>query len=543
MGELRDLFEDGMGGFRPSADEALERTRLRAERRARNRRLIAGSVALALAGTTLSGLWAVFRTGPESPRPAGPGPMGDPVLVRMLPDVPGIPLVSTNGYLWVAGSDLMRLDLATGRKETLIEDGSFLSDPRLSKASAALASGSVWIADIDLKVVYRLDAATGSLLASIDLEGGSPDSFVPGLIYPYQRSVRVTDAGSGATIDIDPRTDRIVATSVPEDGSAAPLFERSDEGNLWTVTDEDVQFLPAEGGPLAFQRWAFPGTPIDLALGDGTAWVAVSNAATGLHIYRLEPGSREATDISYPGSFDTMTYLDRRLWVIGHAPGDGCDASVRALDPVTGEQIGETLLVRTANSGPETGGTYAGCTAIGTFFHLLASGGHLWLQGSRDGLLQIDPNGDASRQPVPGADPDACPAPVLDTGYVPPGVEPRGAQPGVGGGADPNGEIANAIHFGDSPGPDGLPAPFINITRTVSTGGPRIQASHAEDVGTLIEVLGGTGYLLPIHEGWGVWRSYGHGRCTGCEITAYGLSKAETRRFAEGLRLFGALTP
>lgn len=134
-------------------------------------------------------------------------------------------------------------------------------------------------------------------------------------------------------------------------------------------------------------------------------------------------------------------------------------------------------------------------------------------------------------------DPPSCPAPDLQATYVPPPVDPKEPQPGLGGGAVPAGgqQFPSAVHYGDSPGPDGKPAPFINIIRTSENGGPEISADHASEFGTPVPVLDGEGHLLTVEDGYGSFFLHGEGPCNGYQVTAYGVSEEELRLFLQGL--------
>lgn len=98
----------------------------------------------------------------------------------------------------------------------------------------------------------------------------------------------------------------------------------------------------------------------------------------------------------------------------------------------------------------------------------------------------------------------------------------------------------NAVHYGDSPGPDGEPAPFTNVVRTTEHGGPHIPAARARASGTPIPLLDGEAHVISIEGGWGAFFLHGDDPCNGYEVTAYDLSEEELRRFLEGLEAAGS---
>lgn len=527
MGELRNLFEDGMGGFRPSTDEALERTRRRAERRARNRRLLAASVALALAATTLSGLWAAFRLGSES-RPAAPVVPEPRIAAEIpLPGPPG-PTAVAFGHLWIAiprtgqtPGAVVAIDPATNE---IVRTVTGVSSP----VDVAAGPDALFVFDADTQTVIRVDPASGTPEASFDIPINltRAKGFGPVALAATEDSVLAV-VEPAIILELDAH-DGSVISEEGISGSGRLLDLEIVPGGRWLIFSGSIRFETATTGSTQDNNTSL----MAAAVRGDQAWVAWE----GLGVQHLSP----VTDVvrSYPmdgaGAARVHGVAFEQGWVWLLADGTL---------PFRYELVGiddrtETPPVRLSlgvKEGP-------------AFSHLMqgditAAYGSLWVAArDQQALLRIDFSGGSPPAPSPSSSPSVvahdgeCPPPELEARFIPPGVEPDHLQPGMGGGADPDGQFPNVIHYGDSPGPDGDPALFIEIVRTGPDGGPFLSEKHARRFGDPIEVLGGEGYLVSIEDGWGVWFEHGDDPCNGYGIHAYGPTKAETRRFAEGLR-------
>jgi Tol biopolymer transport system component len=139
MSEVRSLLEEALGHTRPGAD-GLERARKRIRRRQRNRRLLAGGVALILTAAGIGFVAFAFRgsaTVPlstETPKPIAPA--------------------ASNGAIWarVGGGDgpsfLYRVNPETGQTTALFNDGESTRSPLPgTENSNAIGSQYAWSPD------------------------------------------------------------------------------------------------------------------------------------------------------------------------------------------------------------------------------------------------------------------------------------------------------------------------------------------------------------------------------------------------------------
>lgn len=126
-------------------------------------------------------------------------------------------------------------------------------------------------------------------------------------------------------------------------------------------------------------------------------------------------------------------------------------------------------------------------------------------------------------QPSPEA-PGACPEPALVATAVPEGFSPEPTPGPVSEDFPETG--AGIVHYSDPPGRT------IEIHRMPA--GERSPFPLVE--GRPIGVLGREGRIGPIHEGFAVEFTYGEDPCSSYAILAYGVSRADLRAFARGLR-------
>lgn len=278
-------------------------------------------------------------------------------------------------------------------------------------------------------------------------------------------------------------------------------------------------------GRLFGGSFEFPGNRIQaLAPSGRAAWAILDAAARRVEVDppNVEPERRGPSRIEEVPQVSDALVADGLLWIVageGKGPWD-----LRAYDLSTGEPAGASLTLG-SGEGPR----------------IASGGGFLWVTDpAGEGVIAVDPTGTTFPDPEPRLteepDPEGgCPPPDLEATWFPPGLSPMTPQRGLGGGADVDDLVTRAVHYGDSPGPDGRPAPLITIIRTNQHGGPHINAATATEIGTPVRVLDGEGYLVRIEGGWGAFFLHGEPPCHGYEVTSYGVSRADLRRFLEGL--------
>lgn len=524
MSDLRDLLERGVRGFHPDPGDALDTTRRRAERRHRNRRVLAGVVALALVAGSFGTLWTLLRD-EAGPRPGlEPGPEGILSL-----DI-GYPTSLTSGFgsVWVGVTDprigegravagVARLDPRSGEVLATVETGAQFPVQEL-----AAGGGAIWAVDPLTPAIHRIDPATNRLAGSIDL-GTLPERFVPGPIAATSEVIRVADVMSNEVARVDPESGTVVAVDVLPTGPVEHM--RSSGDGIWTLTAHEVSRFDGAAGHASFAARFLTDQARALAVGGDGPYVAWRSqgirTAEGGSVFSWERRLR-VTGLEVVGDRIWATTEERKI-------SEGMHLWSLSLD---GEQV----------SGP----AHIGATKTAGGSHvadaLTSVGRWLWaVDGDSNRVLRIDtldppsPASSSEQEGMPSEGSCAAP-PAIEAEYVPESIHPRRPRPGMGEGADPDGRFTNVVHWGDSPGPEGDPAPFLEAWAVDPGGGPLIPASFAENRGTAVQVLGETGYLVHIEDGWGVFAAFGDGPCEAIEIHAYGPSRAETRRFAEGLK-------
>jgi DNA-binding SARP family transcriptional activator/ABC-type transport system substrate-binding protein len=168
--------------------------------------------------------------------------------------------------LWFSGSQLERMDIASGRE---------LWSKRLSRIryddvqGIARGAGSLWVARAVEGDVLRLDPATGAVRARIRVPHG-PD----GLVYaPDGLWVTTSDAVKR----IDPATDEITASAAVPGNSSSIAFGGS---YVWVSNEvEGTVSKIDESGRLVASYDTGPGAH-QVSYADGTLWVANQDDGT-----------------------------------------------------------------------------------------------------------------------------------------------------------------------------------------------------------------------------------------------------------------------
>jgi len=292
--------------------------------------------------------------------------------------------------------------------------------PEPSPTPAPPANMTVWVADYQAGRVARVDAATGMVLADIQV-GPQPMSIAVG-----ENAVWVGNEGDGTVSRIDPATNQVVAT-IPI-GKRGFLRLAAGEGRVWVAacldklvavidpaTNTVIDTVPADacwnvalgGGAVwvpvgeravvhinpktlvAIPAVFVQSGPSEIASGFGAMWVANVNAMT---ISRFDPESRQVTATLSTGldkakhNLHGLATGEGQVWL---ATSDG----VQGFDPET------NMLAVTFH-------------AVSDPWFMTTANGFLWVTtGSADGIVVLDPaTGDVFRRVVWGVAPFAIAA-------------------------------------------------------------------------------------------------------------------------------------
>ena len=329
MNDLRDQLEHAGDRFRLPPG-ALQRMHGRRVRRQRNRRVLSGIVAVAVAG---AGIWGLFR----ALNPSRQVRSASVTEVARLNAEPSAIAVGAGG-VWVAADEgLTRIDQSNG-SATPIPIPELLGQP----VSVQVARGSVWVhtgqiggdlstsqaqPHITSAAVVRIDPASGEVISSFDLPGNVsvPVSIGGGAVWS------VTSGGlvSRRRLEDGQVTGKVRAQS-------APVAITYGEGHVWVLADGRSRLIPdtltssPEGEEI---RISDPGrlTAIDpervtvvehvvvgvnraLATGAGGVWMANSQSDA---IIRVDPGGSTVIEvITLPSPATEISAGSEGVWVL-----------------------------------------------------------------------------------------------------------------------------------------------------------------------------------------------------------------------------------
>jgi DNA-binding beta-propeller fold protein YncE len=274
MSRLGSEFERQLEHIRPPSFD-LDDVAKRRRRKARNRRIEAGVVALAVAG------------------------LGAVVVLRTVPSDEGRPAVPARPHVVVA----------------------FPAGSRPS--GVAVADGSVWVGHRTLAEVWRLDPVTGRVQARIPTGEQSPSlvTSVGGQVWAAAQS-----SGDSTVLRIDPASNAVTASRPV--GAIASAIAAGD-GRVWvaSATGNEVIVLSASGDELA--RVPVPGGPSAIGLDRGGAWV-VSGLDGRLTRITL-PNFHASVHANVAGRPTGVASCGGSIWV---STGEG---ELARVDPGTGD--------------------------------------------------------------------------------------------------------------------------------------------------------------------------------------------------------------
>ena len=524
MSEFRDLLERGVRGYVPDASEGLERTHRRADRRERNRRLMAGAVAVALVSGAFAGLRPLLFGDAQTPRPGiEPGDGG--VLSLDL----GIPTALTTGFgsVWVGLADpgppgqgaeagsarVARIDPETGELLSMTE---IRSGELVDISGLTSGAGAIWVVEPLIPALHRIDPRTSQITRTIDLASVA-EGIVPGPIAVTAEVVRVADRLSNQVVRLDPATGDVLAVDIFGDDPVLQM--QAVDSSIWTMSAHEVRRFDGAAGHSSVDRVVITDTATALAVhGDGVlvAWRNQGIRTSEFeHVFSWQP-PRRVTGLEVVGDW---------IWAT---------TEKRGISP--GMQLWSVRLDGQNVSGP----VHIGSTKVAGSPHhvadtLAAVGGWLWaVDGDSNKVLRIDTLVGATPAPLQAR---GCLAPSFEATYLPDGFRPEpvagpadweAAGRPSGTGDVPRG--AGIVHY-----PGDAPDRFIQLSRAPRSALSLVHEPYPEP----IEVLGvkaTVGEALNSLGGRAVHFAIGDGRCSAYDIVGLGLSRGEITRFAEGLR-------
>lgn len=164
--------------------------------------------------------------------------------------------------------------------------------------------------------IYKLDPATGTILAVIPYAGSSPQ----GLTYDGQHLWQ-SDVAGRMIYKLDPQTGQVLGQFPAPGDTPQPLGLGWDGASLWLAdsrSPEKIWELDRLGTVLGF--FPAPGaSPYGLAWGAGFIWVSDNNLSGGALIYKMNPadGSIVASFVcpENGGSPNGIAHDGENLWI------------------------------------------------------------------------------------------------------------------------------------------------------------------------------------------------------------------------------------
>lgn len=171
-------------------------------------------------------------------------------------------LMIVDGNVWTAaGRGIVRLDAATGERRAFTE---------LPGICLAFDAGydSLWVGGCDDPAIWRIEPATGDVLATIDLPVAGIEE--EGSVAAGEGGVWVVST-EHQLLKVDPTTNTVAGTWDLPIGAAAV---RAGLGSLWVTVSDANQLLRIDpGDPTSRTAISVGAYPRFLAVGDDAVWV------------------------------------------------------------------------------------------------------------------------------------------------------------------------------------------------------------------------------------------------------------------------------
>ena len=254
-------------------------------------------------------------TPPPTPTPAPTMPP-IPVVESVTPEAafaidspPGY-LLEADGAVWAGdASSVTRIDPASG--ETRLFEIRDADGIRRSGNTFAVGFDSIWVADWDFAKLYRFDAASGELQATLEMS--SPTSVVV-----TEDAVWVTNHHEGTLSRVDPATNEVAATVVvTAAGESGPHQLLVDGASLWVGIPRDYTVARVDATTNALVGTISVDRPADPcgALAMTADRLYVTGCWSVPVLAQLDPATATSTGaLETPGFVNFPTVIGDRLW-------------------------------------------------------------------------------------------------------------------------------------------------------------------------------------------------------------------------------------
>ena len=236
----------------------------------------------------------------------------DPVKTIEMPGPCG-GMVVVEGSIWVASCrDLAvyRLDIASGSVVARIPTG--LADPE-GELSLAAGAGSVWVLSSATGILARIDQATNEVVAEVPVLANScAAAFDFGAVWTTSSG---SDRAQGWVQRIDTASNSVAATIRV---GPVPRFLAAGEGAVWTLNWADgsvTRIDPATNQQVITFGLGMEGGGGDIATGGGAVWVR----GTKVLLAAVDPTTNEVTTIyGPPAGSGAVRVAGDLVWVTAH---------------------------------------------------------------------------------------------------------------------------------------------------------------------------------------------------------------------------------
>jgi streptogramin lyase len=207
-----------------------------------------------------------------------------------------------------------------------------------SPAQIAAAAGSVWVANAGDGTVSRIDAASGTVVATTTISSADGSRGSPQEIVAYNDQIWVANTAEGTLVRIDPATNQVVKTIALLNSDGSGTFNPSalfmDATGLWVADDQVVasssgrllRMNPVTGAVLASVAVTRPSS---ITSADGAIWVLSVKSYESAAIVRVDPiSNRVISEIAIAGSPSQVTTETGIIWV-----SDKHTGSITRVDP------------------------------------------------------------------------------------------------------------------------------------------------------------------------------------------------------------------
>jgi serine/threonine protein kinase len=184
-------------------------------------------------------------------------------------------------------------------------------------ASLAIASGSVWVVDSALQMVWRFDEQSGARQGSIRVPNAAE---VPRSVVGAAGAIWVLDNFDDTVVKIDPSKDRIV-DSVSLAG-ASPVAIGAGAGSIWVLSGNGTVTKIDPSSDSIDQTFFVAKHLNGVAVGDGSVWIAaVTGDGPSGTVFRYDVGTLEQVAAIPVGGFaQALAVTPKGVWVTIQPP-------------------------------------------------------------------------------------------------------------------------------------------------------------------------------------------------------------------------------